>query len=82
MAKFHKHTIQGELSPTDAQAAIGEAASLGTILRIESREGQTHVWVSTPETAPVPEAGGRGPRKGRSKVKVVEVAESDVTKIE
>lgn len=80
--KFLRYTIKGEKSAAEAQSAIGEAASQGVIVRLDTGGGQTQVYIATPDTG-----GGKPAAKSAAKAKqptgfkVEEVTEADVTKV-
>lgn len=71
---YYRYTLQGELSATDAQRSLGEAASQGTIVRVDNMGGQTHVYLASrvAMNMKAPLSGG---------AKAAEVSESEVTKI-
>ena len=77
--KYHKYSLKGDQSAADAQRALGEAAEQGAIVRIDSRGGQTHVYVASQETSATPPKGN-GPKKPAPDIKGEEVSESDITK--
>jgi hypothetical protein len=68
--KFYRYTMDGELSPTDAVAALGAAAAEGQLVRVDTREGQTHVYLAV---AGAPKAEVAAART------IEEVTERDVT---
>jgi hypothetical protein len=78
--KYHKYSLKGDHSAVDAQRALGEAASQGTIVRIDSGRGETHVYVASEETSgSKPAAAGK--KTAPAGIKRQEVKESDVTKL-
>jgi hypothetical protein len=77
--KYHKYSLKGDQSAADARRALGEAAEQGAIVRIDSRGGQTHVYVASQETSVTPPKAN-GPKKSAPAVKGEEVSESDITK--
>ena len=79
--RFYRYTIQGELSLSEAQAAVGEAASTGEVVRLDTGRGETHLWLTTPEAAEGQAASAAKPRARSRRVRVVEVDESDVIKL-
>jgi hypothetical protein len=80
--KFLRYTIKGEKSAAEAQSAIGEAATQGVIVRLDTGGGQTQVYIAAPDTGGAKPAAATGAKaKQPSGVKVEEVTEADVTKI-
>lgn len=78
--KYHKYSLKGDHSAFDAQRALGEAAAQGTIVRIDSGGGETHVYVASEETSGAkPAADGKS--TAPAGIKRQEVTESDVTKL-
>jgi hypothetical protein len=71
---YYRYTLQGELSATEAQGALGEAASQGTIVRVDIMSGQTQVYMASPATINVKAALP-------GSAKAAEVSEHEVTKI-
>lgn len=71
---YYRYTMQGELSATDVQRSLGEAASQGTIVRVDNVSGQTHVYLASRTAMNVKAALPGG-------AKAAEVSESEVTKI-
>jgi len=67
--KYYRHTLQGEHSVEEALRALGDAASNGLIVRVDTAQGQTHVTVAAAE-----------PSKAAAGAKITEVSERDVTK--
>ncbi|HVG31425.1 MAG TPA: hypothetical protein VM911_00035 [Pyrinomonadaceae bacterium] len=86
--KYMRYTIKGEKSAAEAQSALGDAASQGLIVRVDTSGGQTQVYIATPDTggtggtkpaAASDKAGAKA--KQPSGIKAEEVSEADVTKI-
>jgi hypothetical protein len=80
--KFLRYTIKGEKSAAEAQSAIGEAASQGVIVRVDTSGGQTQVYIAAPDTGGAKLTAASGAKaKQPTWVKVEEVTEADVTRI-
>jgi hypothetical protein len=88
--KYTRYTIKGEKSAAEAQNTLGEAASQGVIVRVDTGGGQTQVYIATPDTGGASGAGGAKPAasskagakaKQPSGYKAEEVSEADVTKV-
>jgi hypothetical protein len=79
--KYHKYSLKGDHSAVDAQRALGEAAVQGTIVRIDSGGGETHVYVASEETSGTKPQALDGKKAATGGVKGQEVTESDVTKL-
>ena len=79
--KYHRYTLQGELSAEDAQRALGDAASQGLIVRLDNIGGQTHVYIASQDTGSAKGASSGAKTKVSGGVKVKKVSESEVTKI-
>jgi hypothetical protein len=85
--KYMRYTIKGEKSAAEAQSALGEAASQGVIVRIDTSGGQTQVYIATPDTGGTggakPAAAGKAGVKAKQPAgyKAEEVSEADVTRI-
>jgi len=62
----------------EAQRALGEQASQGMIVRVDTVAGQTHLYVAQPEA--VTHLTPTARRDAITDVKVEEVSESDVTR--
>jgi hypothetical protein len=77
--KYQKYTLEGDHSADDAHRALGDSAPHGTIVRIDSGAGQTHVYIATQETSAAPPKAS-GTKKAALDVKSQEVSESDITK--
>jgi len=82
--KFLRYTIKGEKTAAEAQSALGEAASQGVIVRLDTGGGQTQIYIAAPDTggaktATASKAGAKA--KQPSGFKVEEVTEADVTKV-
>jgi hypothetical protein len=71
---YYRYTLQGEFSATDVQRSLGDAASQGTIVRVDNLSGQTHVYLASRAAMNVKASLPAG-------AKAVEVSESEVTKI-
>ena len=71
---YYRYTLQGELSATDAQRSLGDAASQGMIVRVDQTGGQTHVYIASHAAMNVKASLPRG-------AKAVKVSEREVTKI-
>jgi hypothetical protein len=76
--RYYRYTLAGEHTVGEAQRALGEQASQGMIVRVDTVGGQTHLYVAQPEAVAhlIPSAR----REAASGVQVEEVSESDVTK--
>lgn len=72
--KYYRYTLQGEQTAPDAQSALGDAASDGVIVRVDTVGGQTHVYVASQRPGTERAAAPDG-------VSVQEVSASDVTKM-
>jgi hypothetical protein len=80
--KFLRYTIKGEKTAAEAQSALGEAASQGMIVRLDTGGGQTQIYIAAPDTGGAKTAAKAGAKaKQPSGVKVEEVTEADVTKV-
>jgi hypothetical protein len=67
--KYFRYTLTGQMAPHDAVRALGGAAAEGLIVRVETRGGQTHVYLAAPK---MPAAKVQGAH-------TTEVSERDVT---
>ena len=67
--KYFRYTLKGELAPHEAVRALGSAAAEGQIVRVESRGGQTHIYV----------AAFKAPTSKVGHAEMAEVSERDVT---
>jgi hypothetical protein len=80
--KYMRYTIKGEKSAAEAQIEIGEAASQGLIVRVETGGGQTHLYIAAPDTNEAKSAATAGAKGSQpAGFRVEEVSEADVTKI-
>lgn len=67
--KYFRYTLKGDLAPHEAIRALGAAAADGEIVRVESRGGQTHIYI----------AAFKAPTSKVEHAKMTEVNERDVT---
>lgn len=77
--RYYKYTLKGQKSADEAQSALGDAASQGTIVRIDTGGGQTLVYVATEGS--VESSSGRGKAAAAGGLKGEVVSEKDVTRI-
>jgi hypothetical protein len=69
---YYQYTLSGEHSAAEAQSALGKVASQGLIVRIDTVEGQTHVYVASPTAITAKAAAGMKSKK---------VSESEIIKM-
>ncbi len=70
--RYYRYTVKGTLRPEEIHRALGETG--GMIVRIDNREGRTHVTVAT--------SGERGPAAEAALGVAVEVREEDILNVE
>jgi hypothetical protein len=78
--KYHKYSLKGDHSAADAQRALGEAAGTGTVVRIDSAGGETHVYVASDESSAA-KPGENDKKPGAAGLKRQEVTEQDLLKL-
>src|SRR5206468_12560858 len=76
--KYYQYTLQGEHSTQAALQALGTVASQGTIVRIDTGGGHTHVHLAAHAGAQLADSQANQ-ANAKSNIQVKEVAESDVT---
>lgn len=77
--RYYKYTLTGDHSEAEAQKALADSKAQGTIVRIDSVRGQTHVYVASQETSAAPPKA-KGAAKSETALKRQEIQESDITK--
>ena len=80
--KYFRYTLKGDHTVSEAQRALGDVASQGTVVRVDSGGGQTQVYVA----GAAPSAGKRAKAAGAKPaapagVKVEEVSEKEVLRL-
>jgi hypothetical protein len=79
--KYHKYSLKGDHSAADAHRALGEGAAQGTIVRIDSTGGDTHVYLASEEAGGAKPAAGDEKKPASGGIKGQEVTENDVLKL-
>jgi hypothetical protein len=71
MAKFYRYTLNGRHTAEAAQAALGAAAALGVVVRVDSSDKETHLILAA-------DAPPHGAHKLPDTIRAVEVPEAQV----
>jgi hypothetical protein len=67
--RYFRYTLKGEIGPHEAVEALGAEAAEGMIVRVDSRGGQTHIYL----------AAFKAPTSKLAAAQIAEVSERDVT---
>ena len=76
--KYTKYTLKGEHPADEAQKALGDAASQGVVVRVDTSGAETNVYVAGDDTASTARSAADTKAAGTSSA---DVSESDITKI-
>ena len=72
--KYYRYTLQGALSADEAQSALGDNASQGLVVRVDTLDEETHVYVAQ-------QVSGTAVLSARKGINVNEVSEDEVMKL-